>query len=93
METWKEQNKQIGRNTLKKMCSTGTTVNKVVFGIPDILVPDFRICTCEYFRFSSVQYSALLHLPPLRFHCADGCWDRSQDRCNYSALAVRRSNH
>ncbi len=21
-------------------------------------------------------YSALLHLPPLRFHCADGCWDR-----------------
>ncbi len=29
----------------------------------------------------SVQYSALLHLPPLRFHCADGCWDRTQDRC------------
>ncbi len=28
-----------------------------------------------------VQYSALLHLPPLRFHCADGCWDRTQDRC------------
>ncbi len=22
-----------------------------------------------------VLYSALLHLPPLRFHCADGCWD------------------
>jgi hypothetical protein len=20
--------------------------------------------------------------PPLRFHCADGCWDRTQDRCN-----------
>ncbi len=30
-----------------------------------------------------VQYSALLHLPPLRFHCADGCWDRTQDRCNW----------
>ncbi len=29
-----------------------------------------------------VQYSALLHLPPLRFHCADGCWSRTQDRCN-----------
>ncbi len=26
-----------------------------------------------------VQYSALLHLPPLRFHCAD----RTQDRCNW----------
>ncbi len=35
-----------------------------------------------FFFFLSVQYSALLHLPPLRFHCADGCWDRNQDRCN-----------
>jgi hypothetical protein len=24
-----------------------------------------------------VQYSALLHPPPLRFHCADGCWNRT----------------
>jgi hypothetical protein len=30
----------------------------------------------------SVLYSALLHLPPLRFHCADEYWDRTQDRCN-----------
>jgi hypothetical protein len=29
-----------------------------------------------------VLYSTLLHLPPLRFHCADRCWDRTQDRCN-----------
>jgi hypothetical protein len=29
-----------------------------------------------------VLYSTLLHLPHLRFHCADGCWDRTQDRCN-----------
>jgi hypothetical protein len=29
-----------------------------------------------------VLYSTLLHLPPLRFHCADGCWDRTQDRCS-----------
>jgi hypothetical protein len=33
--------------------------------------------------FFSVLYSALFHLPPLRFHCADGCWDRTQDRCNW----------
>ncbi len=26
-----------------------------------------------------VQYSTLLHLPPLRFHCVGGCWDRTQD--------------
>jgi hypothetical protein len=30
-----------------------------------------------------VLYSALLHLPPLRFRCANGCWDRTQDRCNW----------
>ncbi len=36
-----------------------------------------------YFCFSFVLYSTLLHLPPLRFHCADGCWDRTQDRCNW----------
>ncbi len=26
-----------------------------------------------------VLYSSLLHLTPLRFHCTDGCWDRTQD--------------
>jgi hypothetical protein len=25
--------------------------------------------------FVFVLYSALLHLPPVRFHCDDGCWD------------------
>ncbi len=34
-----------------------------------------------------IQNSALLHLPPLRFHCGVECWDRTQDR------SVRRSNH
>ncbi len=38
-----------------------------------------------------ILYSTLLHLPPLRFHCNDGCWDRTQDCCNATdALAVRR---
>jgi hypothetical protein len=31
--------------------------------------------------FFFILYSALLRLPSLRFHCADGCWDRTQDRC------------
>jgi hypothetical protein len=35
------------------------------------------------FLFLFVQYPALLYLPPLGFHCADGCWDRTQDRCNW----------
>jgi hypothetical protein len=33
--------------------------------------------------FLSILYSALLHLPPLRFYCVNGCWDRTQDRCNW----------
>ncbi len=42
-----------------------------------------------------VLYSTLLHLPPLRFHCAYGCWDRTQELCQdrTGALVVRRSNH
>ncbi len=34
------------------------------------------------FFYFFVLYSALFHLPPLRFHCVDGCRDRTQDRCN-----------
>ncbi len=30
-----------------------------------------------------VHYSALLHLLPLRFHCVWGCWDRTQDCCDF----------
>ncbi len=35
----------------------------------------------HYFEFFSfyVQYSTLLHLPPLKFHCVGGCWDRTQE--------------
>jgi hypothetical protein len=36
----------------------------------------------ENFLFFLILYSARLHLPPLRFHCANRCWDRTQDRCN-----------
>ncbi len=44
-----------------------------------------------FFFFFFILYSALLHLPPLRFHCPDGCWDRTQDRAT-GALAVVMSN-
>ncbi len=38
--------------------------------------------------FLIVIYSALLHLPPLRFHCAesDGCWDRTKR--NFVSLQI-----
>jgi hypothetical protein len=43
-----------------------------------------------------VLYSTLwFYLPPLRFHWVGGCWDRTQDSCDYylsDALTVRSRN-
>ncbi len=33
--------------------------------------------------FMYVLYSTLLHHPPLRFPCVCGCWDRTQDSCDF----------
>jgi hypothetical protein len=63
----------------------------VVQGLPHEIVFCAR---CSYFRdkegilfffllFFNVRYSSLLHLAPLRFHCIRGCWDRTQDCCNF----------
>jgi hypothetical protein len=30
------------------------------------------------FIFLCIRYSTLLHLPPFRFYCVGGCWDRTQ---------------
>ncbi len=35
-----------------------------------------------YFSFY-VRYSTMFHLPPLRFHCVAGCWDQTQDFCDF----------
>ncbi len=53
-----------------------------------------RIWIKGYFGFFVMYqlYSTLLHLPPLRFHCVGGWWDRTQDSA-ISALAVRCSSH
>ncbi len=37
----------------------------------------------ENVYFFYVLYSILLHLPPLRFHCVGGCWDRTQECCYF----------
>ena len=53
---------------------------KVLYGT---FIWNFFLYFGEFFLFFSyILYSALLQLPPLRFRCADGCWDRTQDRCN-----------
>jgi hypothetical protein len=47
--------------------------------------------TGDFFIIFSVLYSTLLHLPPVRFHCVGGCWNRTQYSCDFSI--VRRFNH
>ncbi len=39
-----------------------------------------------------VRYSTLLHLTPLRFRCVGGCWDRTQDSCDYCSNHSARSH-
>ncbi len=51
--------------------------------------PPLTLCVAKTGRnnfrifFMSVLYSTLLHLPPLRFHCVVGSWDRTQDSCDF----------
>jgi hypothetical protein len=35
-----------------------------------------------------VRYSTLLHLPPLRFHCVGGRWDRTQVVVVYTSCSI-----
>jgi hypothetical protein len=39
--------------------------------------------------FFYVLYSTLLYLPPLRFHCVGGYWDRTQDCCDFGIVSHR----
>jgi hypothetical protein len=53
-----------------------------------IHIDQVRFCILYFwggllFFFGTIRYSTLLHLPPPIFHCADGCWVRIQDRCNW----------
>jgi hypothetical protein len=44
----------------------------------------FKTLKGNFFGFSfNVHYSTLLHLPLLRFHFVGGCWDRTQDCCDF----------
>jgi hypothetical protein len=57
--------------------------------------PDRKLSTCGLIKYGTGTvylvrklktggfYGTLLHLPPLRFHCVGGCWDRTQDCYDY----------
>ncbi len=40
-----------------------------------------------------VLCSTLLYLPPLRFHCIGGCWDRTQDICDFGIGCHSANSH
>jgi hypothetical protein len=45
------------------------------------------------FLIFSYRYSTLLHLPPLRFCCVRGCWDRTQDCLRFQHRQPDAPNH
>ncbi len=49
--------------------------------------PDRDFFKVDFFGFFLfyVRYTTLLHLPPLRFHCVGGCWDRNKN-CGYLVI-------
>jgi hypothetical protein len=47
----------------------------------------------DFFYFSLCTLLNTASSVPLRFHCVGGCWDQTQDYCDFFALAVRRSNN
>ncbi len=52
-----------------------------------VLVVDclYRLSHRLYYKveFFLLLYSTVHHLPPLRFHCVGGCWDWTQDCCDF----------
>jgi hypothetical protein len=59
-------------------------INRIILKISIIYFKGFL-------GFFAVLYSTLLHLPPLRFHCVGGCWDRTHDCYDFgigSQLAI-----
>ncbi len=56
----------------------------------EMLFPYFSILLDWTFSFMYIRSSTQVHLPPFRFHCFWGCWDRTVATL---ALTTRRSNH
>jgi hypothetical protein len=68
--------------------SKNSTSGGCVLCVVCVHIQPFRIFAKQqvflYYIYVNIQYSTLLHLPPLIFHCVGGCWDRFQDCCDFS---------
>ncbi len=79
---------QLGANQLNLMGSPHlllpsptTLINQQISVSPNS--SDVNFLQNEFVFFWGGIFLYYIHPPPLRFHCADGCWDRTQDRCNW----------
>jgi hypothetical protein len=78
---------EIMKNTQKEIFtstkSLGTLKGQCFEKIEGGVICLRRVNSLQYLFFGyllkKVLHSTLLHLPPLRFHCAGGCWDLTQD--------------
>jgi hypothetical protein len=68
------------------ICNLSESVFKLTYVIVFCIstIPDFHLMQVlkgGFFGVLSfyVSYSTLIHMPPLRFLCVGGCWDRTQD--------------
>jgi hypothetical protein len=76
------------REVLMPKCLNGSQMEKMkklanIFRFPDIKV-FIKGVTLHFF----ILYSALFHLPPLRFHCVRGGWDRTLDSCYFGTGSI-----
>jgi hypothetical protein len=70
--------------------SSSRVIKLLLWSVQSDFVPSPKIPVYEYQNLG--LYSTLLHLPPHRFHCVGGCWDRSQDNCDFGIGCPKRKS-
>ncbi len=71
------------RNLVRPPRSSDLSVGPAVFCVVKTVFRKQNHCIAFTYFVIFLRYPTLLHLPPLRFHHVGGCWDRTQDSCDY----------
>ncbi len=83
------------RSTTVNLFGTKIYVLCIMSKLPELWLLKEYFYKGGFFLDFVVLYSTLFHLPPLRLHCAGGCWDRTQGWCyDFGGIGtvVRRSS-
>ncbi len=70
----RKMSRQDLQRTSPLILTTGSSLSPYLSHGIEQYIHFFKYFLGDFFLFF-VLYSTLLHLPPLSFHCADGCWD------------------